>query len=78
MNAPVANHRFGLIVVVLAALSLAAFAAPPPASAATLYACVNKRTGAARVFTRKPTCRRHEMRVSWNTQGPARQDRCDR
>jgi hypothetical protein len=71
MRSPVVNSRFAPIIAVLAASSLVALAAAPAASAATLYACVNKRTGAARVFTRKPSCRKHETRVSWNTQGPA-------
>jgi hypothetical protein len=65
------NRRLAPIAGALAAMSLAALAAAPQASATTIYACVNKRTGAARVFTRIPRCSRHERRVAWDTQGPA-------
>ena len=52
------------------ALLLTALAATPPADAATFYACV-KKTGSARVFTKKPKCTKGETRVSWNAAGPA-------
>jgi hypothetical protein len=52
------------------ALLLTALAAHPPADAATFHACV-KKTGAARVFTKKPKCAKDEARVSWNGAGPA-------
>ncbi|MGD0453645.1 MAG: collagen-like protein [Solirubrobacteraceae bacterium] len=56
----------------VATLALAALVSPPPTSAATIYACVNKRTGAARLFyTKAPRCKRGQARLSWNTQGPA-------
>src|SRR5882757_6581991 len=53
-----------------AALMLSTVATAPQADAATLYACV-KKNGNARVFTRRPKCKRHESRLSWNTSGPA-------
>jgi hypothetical protein len=53
-----------------AALMLSTLATAPQADAATLYACV-KKNGNARVFTRRPRCKRHESRLSWNTSGPA-------
>jgi hypothetical protein len=71
---PAISRRLGFATGVLSALAvlvLGVLAAAPQAGAATLYACVNKRTGTARVFTRRPNCRRNETRVSWNTQGPA-------
>ncbi|HTD08768.1 MAG TPA: collagen-like protein [Solirubrobacteraceae bacterium] len=37
----------------------------------TIFACVNRHTGAARVFTHLPRCHRHETRIAWNTPGPA-------
>jgi hypothetical protein len=65
----VLNRRLAPVVGALAASLVGALAAAPQASAATLYACVNRHTGSVRVFTRRPICRRHEVRVSWNTQG---------
>jgi hypothetical protein len=65
------NRRLAPVVGVLAASLVGALAVAPQASAATLYACVNRHTHTARVFSHVPSCRRHEMRVSWSTQGPA-------
>lgn len=48
----------------------AALATPRQADAATLYACI-KKNGNARLFSRRPKCKRHESRLSWNTSGPA-------
>jgi hypothetical protein len=48
----------------------AALAIPPQAHAGTLYACV-KKNGNARLFSRRPKCKRHESRLSWSTSGPA-------
>jgi len=53
------------------ALLLAVLAIAPQANAATLYACVKNKTGTARVFTKKPKCKRGETKLSWNTTGPA-------
>lgn len=69
MHSSVLNRRLAPLVGVLAASSVGVLAAAPPAGAATIYACVNRHTGSVRVFTRKPICRKHEVRVSWNTQG---------
>ena len=40
------------------------------ASAGTLFACVNK-NGSAHLFSKKPKCKKHESKLSWNTQGIA-------
>ncbi len=65
------GRRVGRFVSVLAALALVALGVATSAGASTLYACVNKRTGAARLFSYKPRCKRGQARLSWNTQGPA-------
>ena len=41
------------------------------AGAATIHACVNKRSGAARIVGAKTKCRKSERRAYWNTAGPA-------
>jgi hypothetical protein len=71
MHAPFTSRRLVPIIAALAALSIAALAAAPQAGAATIFACVNRHTGAARVFTHLPRCHRHETRIFWNTPGPA-------
>jgi hypothetical protein len=71
MHSPVISRRLGSVTGALAVLVLAALAVAPQAGAATLYACVNKRTATARVFTHRPFCRRNERLVAWNAQGPA-------
>jgi hypothetical protein len=63
-------RRIGQLAVVLAALALLTLAVASSAGASTLYACVNKRTGAARLFSYKPRCKRGQERLSWNTEGP--------
>ncbi|HEV7527741.1 MAG TPA: hypothetical protein VGO29_02485 [Solirubrobacteraceae bacterium] len=45
-------------------------AAAPQAQASSLFACV-KKSGAARVFSKKPKCKKGETLLSWNSQGPA-------
>ncbi|HSZ12930.1 MAG TPA: hypothetical protein VK790_02725 [Solirubrobacteraceae bacterium] len=66
-----ANRRLTPLAVAIAVPALSALSVASQASAATIYACVNKRTGVARVFTHKPRCRRNETRLLWNTPGPA-------
>jgi hypothetical protein len=65
------SRRTGQLACALAALAFVALAVASSAGASTLYACVNKRTGAARLFAYKPQCKRGQARLSWNTQGPA-------
>jgi hypothetical protein len=54
----------------IGALSIAALATTPEADASTLYACV-KKNGTAHIYAKKPKCKKHETRLSWNSQGPA-------
>jgi hypothetical protein len=59
--------------VLLAAgtLLLAVLALAPRADAATIYACIKKKTGTARFVSRTTKCKRGETKISWNSQGPA-------
>ncbi len=63
------NMRAMAVLAATGALLLAAFAAAPQAEASTLYACV-KKGGTAKVFTKSPKCKKHETKISWNTEGP--------
>jgi hypothetical protein len=53
------------IIALLVTLAVAS-----QATAATYYACV-KKNGSARVFTKKPKCKKGESKLSWNSPGPA-------
>ncbi len=55
---------------VASALLVGVLAAASQAQAASLYACV-KKNGAARVFTKKPKCKKGESKLSWGAVGPA-------
>jgi hypothetical protein len=41
------------------------------ANAATIHACLNKKTGAVRVVSSKAKCKKSEKTLSWNSEGPA-------
>ncbi len=41
------------------------------AQAATIHACLNKKTGAVRVVSSKAKCKKSEKSLSWNSEGPA-------
>ena len=41
------------------------------ANAATIRACLNKKTGAVRVVSSKAKCKKSEKTLSWNSEGPA-------
>jgi len=71
MQVQISYRRLGNLAGALLALAFALLVLAPGASATTIYACVNKRTSAARIFTRKPRCRRNETRFVFGTQGPA-------
>jgi len=63
--------RRGTALLVAATISLlAALATASQAGAATYYACV-KKNGSARIYSKKPKCRRGESKLSWNNVGPA-------
>jgi hypothetical protein len=69
MSKPTARRR-SLPLAIAAALTVAGLAGATQAQASTLYACV-KKSGTARVFTKKPKCKKGESKISWNTSGPA-------
>ncbi len=61
-------------IAVLAAagtLLLCVLAAAPTADAATIYGCYKRSSGALRVRRVGQKCRRGEVKVAWNTAGPA-------
>jgi hypothetical protein len=67
---PTRTKRSALTAVVAAStLLLSGLAVVPQAGAATLYACVKKKTGAARFVSARTNCGRRETKLSWNTQG---------
>jgi hypothetical protein len=68
--ASLSNRRAVAALVATGALLLTAFAVASAAEASTLYACV-KKSGTARVFTKKPKCKKGESKVSWNSEATA-------
>jgi hypothetical protein len=60
-------------LTLLLGLLLPSLVIPAASSAATttVYACVSKKNGDARLFTRKPRCKRREHLLSWGIAGPA-------
>jgi hypothetical protein len=68
MSSRVISRRTTVLLCTAALLLVSAFAAAPQADAATLYACV-KKNGAARVYTKKPKCKKGETKLSWNSDG---------
>ncbi len=64
----IATSRRGLTVLIAAGALVAALGAAQQADAQLLYACV-KRSGSARIFTKKPKCKKGELKLSWNSQG---------
>lgn len=65
-----ARTRGMFATAVVVALAVTAFAAASQAQASTLYACV-KKNGTARIYSKKPKCKKGESKLSWNTTGPA-------
>lgn len=50
---------------------LIALVAATHANAATIHACLNKKTGAVRIVSSKAKCKKNEKTLSWNSEGPA-------
>jgi hypothetical protein len=68
-------RRSAAVLGAAGALLFGALAVAPEAGAATLYACV-KKNGTARVFAKKPRCKKGETKLSWNAEGrPGRNGR---
>lgn len=71
MKSRVINRRAVIVLATIGALLLGAFAAAPQANAATIYACVKKKTGLGRYVSKKTKCKKGETKLSWNSQGIA-------
>lgn len=65
-----ARCRGPLALAATVALIVMALAGAAQAQASTIYACA-KKNGTARVYTKKPKCKKGEKLLSWNTTGPA-------
>ena len=63
------THRGLTVLAAAGALLTVAFATAPPADAATIYACVKKRSGAVRIVSQSAKCKKSELKLSWNTTG---------
>lgn len=57
-------------LIAAGALVLLALAYAPQAQATTIYACIKKKGGGARIVTRTSRCKKGEFKVAWDTQGP--------
>jgi hypothetical protein len=62
------------VLVAVGSLLLAALTAAPQAGAATIYACVKRKTGSARIVSKSVKCRKGESKLSWNTEGVTGKD----
>jgi hypothetical protein len=69
MSTPNIRRRTAALAV-MGAIMFAALIVTQAASAGALYACV-KKNGLARVYTSKPKCKKGELKLNWNLQGPA-------
>jgi hypothetical protein len=70
MSVPI-TRRWIALLTAAGALLLAALAVAPQAEAATIYACVKKKSGSARIVSKKAKCKKGESKLSWNSEGPA-------
>jgi Collagen triple helix repeat (20 copies) len=67
MTSVVSRQRWMAVLCAAGAILASALAAST-VDGASLYACL--KNGTARVFTKKPRCKKHERRISWNVAGP--------
>jgi hypothetical protein len=70
MSIPI-TRRGAALLATAATLLLTGLLAASQAQASTIYACVKTKSGTARVFTKKPKCKKGETKISWNAQGAA-------
>jgi hypothetical protein len=61
----------GAIAALVATIALLVPAAASAVGATTIYACVNKKSGAMRIVSAKAKCKRTERKLSWGATGPA-------
>lgn len=64
----IATNRRAVLALISVGAVTTVLAAPQPADAQTLYACV-KKNGTARIYVKKPKCKKRETKLSWNTEG---------
>jgi hypothetical protein len=57
------------VLAAVGALLTVALAAAPQADAATIYACVKKKSGGVRIVSRTAKCKKSELKLSWSTTG---------
>jgi hypothetical protein len=69
MRRPSLSRSGTATLAVIVALSLGALAVASSADAAIINACYKRSTGVVRILRGAQRCRRHEVRISWNTQG---------
>jgi hypothetical protein len=65
------GRRPALALSVTGALAITSLSGVSPAAAATIHACVKKRSGATRIVKGRARCRKGEQKLSWGTTGPA-------
>jgi len=71
MRTPLTARSGIAILAVAAALALGALGVASSADAAIINACYKRSSGVVRILRGGQRCRRHEVRIFWNTQGPA-------
>jgi hypothetical protein len=64
-------NRVAAVTLAGAALTALLFAGAPRAEASTIFACVKKHSGTVRLVSKTAKCKKHETKLSWNSQGAA-------
>ena len=71
INAVRPMRAIGVTAAAVVAISLPIPVVASAAGATTIYACVNKKSGAVRIVSAKAKCKRTEHKLSWGSTGPA-------
>jgi hypothetical protein len=66
---PTTINRAAIATLAAAALTAFLLAGASRAEASTIFACVKKHAGTARIVSKTIKCKRSETRLSWNSQG---------
>jgi hypothetical protein len=67
---PTTINRTAVATLAAAALTAFLLAGASRAEASTIFACVKKHAGTARIVSRTAKCKKGETKLSWNSQGP--------
>jgi len=67
----ISRRAIALSGALVTLMLLIVLVAATQANAATISACLNKKTGAVRVVSSKAKCKKSEKNFSWNSEGPA-------